>query len=456
MSEPASEPPAAPTPTGGPERQSKIGLTPVSLFLVLLVAYVLIKIKLVLILTLLSLLFATVIERPIQLLERRRVPRALAILLVYIVLLGALALFGFIFVPVVSREATAFRHDAPAQLEALRASWQHSSNSLLSGVGQQLLGRAVDAMEHPPIPQETAMSLVTGVGGGIVSALAVLVITFYYLMEKRFLRRMVLLEVPPGSRARVARVWDDVEAKVGGWMRGQLLLCLTVGVSATVGYGILGLRFWPLLGLLAGVTELLPIVGPWLGGIPAVIIALTQSWEKAAIVTGFLVILQATENTILVPRIMRGAVGLTPLTVFVAITAGAEFMGVVGALLAIPIAAAAQVIVSDFLAARRQRSRAEAALPSWRWMRSHLLPVPPPEPPPEEPPAADREHNRAEERPPRIRPDEVLRDVPPPEPARRGWTGDRLAHARSEAGQPEMPEQSEAGDPSVPARRSEA
>jgi hypothetical protein len=146
-------------------------------------------------------------------------------------------------------------------------------------------------------------------------------------------------------------------------------------VTATIGYALIGVSFWPLLGLWAGVTEIIPILGPWLGGVPAVIIALTQGWQTAAVVVGFVVLLQLMENAILVPRVMRGAVGLTPLTVFIAILAGTEFAGVAGALLAIPVAAVIQVMLSHYTEARREAKLAGlSALPGWRWMRGSIVP----------------------------------------------------------------------------------
>ncbi|MGI8642585.1 MAG: AI-2E family transporter, partial [Thermomicrobiales bacterium] len=118
---------------------------------------------------------------------------------------------------------------------------------------------------------------------------------------------------------------------------------------------------------------IIPILGPWLGGIPAVIIALTDGWQKAAFVVGFIVILQFLENMVLVPRVMRGAVGLTPLTVFVAVLAGTSFFGLAGAVLAIPIAALIQVLLTDFLDTRRlARSAPSETLAGWRWMRGAL------------------------------------------------------------------------------------
>jgi hypothetical protein len=160
-----------------------------------------------------------------------------------------------------------------------------------------------------------------------------------------------------------------VENKVGGWMRGQLMLCLIIGTIATISYGIIGLSFWPLLGLWAGITEIIPIVGPWLGGIPAVIVALTQGWQTALIVGLIILGMQSLENWFLVPRVMRGAVGLTPLAVFLAILAGTQLMGIPGAVLAIPIAATIQVILTDWIDQRKIRRTSEAEpVSGWRWM----------------------------------------------------------------------------------------
>jgi predicted PurR-regulated permease PerM len=186
-------------------------------------------------------------------------------------------------------------------------------------------------------------------------------------MEKDFTRSLLLMQFKPSTASRIRRTLDNVDQQLGRWMRGQLTLCLIIGVASTIAYGLLDVRFWPVLGLIAGVTEAIPIIGPWIGGVPAVAMALTQSWEKALMVAGVAVVIQFTENWVLVPRIMKGAVGLTPLTVFLALLVGTEFMGILGALLAIPIAAAIQVIVSEYIRARREGDSVPASS-NWRWL----------------------------------------------------------------------------------------
>lgn len=360
-------------------RERPNALTPLSLLLVLIVAYLLMQIQFVVVLVLLSLVFATVIHQPVDALERHHVPRPLAILLVYITLIGALAVLFLVVSPVIQDQAANFRAQAPESLGELRAAWQGSGNALLAGPAQQLLGRAIAFIQEPgsgiSLPQGAAIGLLTGLGGGLIGIGTVLIISFYYLMEKTWIRQIALLNMSPERRTRVSRIWDEVEQKVGDWLRGQLLLCLLIGIPATIGYGLMGINFWPLLGLWAGLTEIVPILGPWLGGVPAFIIALTQSWQQAVLVACFVVVLQLTENAVLVPRVMKGAVGLTPLTVFIAILAGTEFAGIAGALLAIPVSAAIQVLISDHTAAQREAKLAgRAVLPGWRWMRGSMVP----------------------------------------------------------------------------------
>lgn len=159
-----------------------------------------------------------------------------------------------------------------------------------------------------------------------------------------------------------------MEDKLGAWLRDQLLLMVTIGTLATVAYGIMGLPFWLILGVIAGLTEAVPNVGPILGAIPAVLLALSVDWKLALAVVAFVAVLQLLENAILVPRIMRGAVGLSPLTVILAILAGSEFRGIAEALLAVPIAGALSVILADVLREKRERE-GTIARQARRWFR---------------------------------------------------------------------------------------
>ncbi|MCO5178314.1 MAG: AI-2E family transporter [Thermomicrobiales bacterium] len=388
---------------GGPQGDagSRPSLTPASLLIVLLIFYLVVQIQTIVFLLLFAVLFATVIERPVLKLEARGMPRAAGILTVYVVILLALVLLGFIFVPLITAEARSFSQEAPNLIQNLADEWRTSDNRFLARTGYRFLTQLKFRLDNPPPPTGgTAIGLVTGIGAVIFGLVATFVIGFYYLMEKHLVKRLLLQNMREETRDRVNTVWYDVEAKVGDWLRGQLTLCVIIGFASGIGYGLMGLRFWLLLALFAGITEMVPVIGPWIGGIPAFAIAMLDSWQKAIIVAVFIVLLQFTENSILVPRIMRGAIGLSPLTVFLAVLAGGQFMGPLGALLAIPFAAAIQVIIEDALRVRRARTILAPSVPvappphgsNWRNVLTQFLgdaehrhprvPADPSEPPP--------------------------------------------------------------------------
>jgi predicted PurR-regulated permease PerM len=361
-------------------RSRRATLTPLSLFIVLIIFYLVVQVQIVVLLLLFSVLFATLIERPVIRLESRGFPRAGAILTVYLAILAVSAGVFLLVVPPITAEALRFWNEAPVLLGDLAEEWRTSGNSFLSTTGYRVATQLQFRIENPPPPTgSTAIGLVTGVGGALFGLVSTFVIGFYYLMEKPLFRKLTLDLIRPDNREWVNSVWDNVEAKLGDWLRGQLLLMSIIGVAAGAWYAILDVRFWLLLGLIAGITEAIPIIGPWIGGIPAVMLALVDSWEKAIAVAIFLGLLQLLENTILVPRVMRGTIGLSPLAVFIAVLAGGQFAGPLGALLALPIAATIQVVIIEVLRSREEELALERGLtfdstgPSWRAILTQFI-----------------------------------------------------------------------------------
>jgi predicted PurR-regulated permease PerM len=364
MSENVSEPAIISEGPAPPRR-----LTPISLFLILVVGYVLVEVRVVVVVALLALLYATVIERPVRALERRHVPRRAAVLLIDIALVGGLIVPALLIAPAAGRELDRFRREEPTRLRETEASWATSSHALLRGPGRRLLERVSTAIETPTAPSKQAANSATRALKMLLAGLACLVMAYYYLLEKALLRQVALDAIRPTERERWARLWDEVERAIGGWLRSRLLLGPIAGVVTIIAFGILRLPYWPLLGLLAMLTEPIPILGAWIGGAPAVFLALTISWQRALLVLAFILVRQSLIDTIVLPRLTEREVGMSPFTVFVAVVAGTKLFGPIGAVLAIPIAAAIQIFVRDALA----QSRAVGQDPvgaSWRWLRS--------------------------------------------------------------------------------------
>jgi predicted PurR-regulated permease PerM len=208
------------------------------------------------------------------------------------------------------------------------------------------------------LPQEAGrltqyVDAATGVAfrvfGGLVSAITALILSIYMLLEGPAIKRGFLDLFPRNRHRRLEAVLDHVGGKFGGWLRGQLLLGVIIGVIAGLGTWALGLPYPFLLGLAAGITELIPLVGPVLGAIPAVLVAVFgPTWRLIAVIAYFTLI-QQLEGNLLVPRVMAKAVGLSPLLTIIAIMVGTRLMGILGALLAVPVAAALQVIAGEVI-----------------------------------------------------------------------------------------------------------
>jgi predicted PurR-regulated permease PerM len=188
------------------------------------------------------------------------------------------------------------------------------------------------------------------VAEGITSVLTLLTVVYFWLTEHARLQRYVLAFVPEHRRARARDVWNNAETRLGMWVRGQLILMSAIGIAAGIAYTLLGVPAGLLLGLFAAIAEGIPIVGPLIGAIPAVLVAATISPQLALMVAGVYAVLQIIEGNVLVPLVMRNTVGISPFLVILSVLVGAAAGGFVGALLAVPIAATAEVLIEGLQA----------------------------------------------------------------------------------------------------------
>lgn len=293
--------------------------------------------------------------------RQRRISQPGAILIVYLVLLLLLILMaGIIITPTVTetREFIAalptILHNlerAAASLQA-RYAWLPDLSAIVTRLPQELSGLTRYF--------GTAAGAVFRALGGVLSLVTVLFMTYYMLVEGHQIKRGFLTLFPRDRRDQVEEILQRIGRRFGGWVRGQLVLGVIIGVVVGIGVSLPPLRLpYPLLlGVVAGITELVPIVGPILGAIPAVLIALFQPpWWKVLAVLGFYAIVQQLESNFVVPRVMKMAVGLSPLLTVVALLIGAKLLGITGALLSLPVAAALQVVVGEVLAEVREAAR---------------------------------------------------------------------------------------------------
>ena len=276
-----------------------------------------------------------------------RIPRWFAILVPYVVILGTITLLLLLIWPPLVAQAQALWAQVPDMFD--RAQRFLVVKGLLN---EHLTLR--EAMERAQGPGGAAAQkvagAVVGLAGGIFGIVTILILSLYILIDADNLRRSMLRMFPAHQRARVAAATREVMVKVSAWLGGQMLLGAVIGTTSAIGLWALGIPFFYVLALVTGIGEMIPVVGPILSAIPALAVAATISLQKTVFVLIFLVVQQQLESHILVPRIMSRQVGVSPVTVLVALLIGGSLLGIVGAILAVPTAAILQVVANELLA----------------------------------------------------------------------------------------------------------
>jgi len=284
------------------------------------------------------------IERRENALTGNRVPRWLAILSIYLVIIGALVGIGMLVVPPLIAQARDLWTELPELL--------HRGQQFL--IDRGLLTRELsvqEAVEKAPGTGGDAFEAVLrglwGVVGGLFGLVTILILAFYFLLDSDVIVNSFVRIFPRGQRRRVDQACRRVTTKVSAWLGGQLFLAGVIGGSAALALWLMGVPYFYVLALIAAVGELIPIVGPLLSAIPAIAVAATVSWPLALGVTIFYVAQQQFENHVLVPKVMSRQVGISAAVVIVALMLGGSLMGIVGAILAVPSAAILHVLFEE-------------------------------------------------------------------------------------------------------------
>lgn len=300
-----------------------------------------------------SLILAVGFSPIVRLIERQRLlpvgttrfPRWLAILVLYVFIIGAAASVISMVLPPLTEQAREF--------------WSHK-DQLFERVQTFLVDRGLmqrpitleQAVAQTPVSGDTVGTVfgaVRGVIGGIFGLVTILIVTFYLLVDSWSIHQTFLRFFPERHRSRVDAATRDITIKVSAWLAGQLFLGIIIGTTSAIGLGLLGVPFFYVLALISAIGELIPIVGPILAAIPAVLVAGTVSYQKALAVVAFFVVQQQIENHVLVPKVMERQVGVSAIIVIVSVLVGGKLLGIAGVLLAVPSAAILQVLVMEML-----------------------------------------------------------------------------------------------------------
>ena len=319
----------------------------------------------VLLLAFIALILAAAIAGPVSWLEHRGIPGGLAVVAIYLVVALVLGLLLFLVTPPLLQQLTQLLGSLPAtatsvldQLQALAASFGLPSD--LSA----LTGTAVDALRG-------ATGLVAGVPlrlmGAIGDVLMILTLGAFFVLERRRARRWISRILAPGDRAAFVQLVDKAALRLAAYVESQLLIMAVTGIGATVGLTLIGVPFALALGTFAFLTQIIPVVGPFIGGAAMIVVALLQSPAQAVLTLVLVIGLQQLTGSILLPLLQGRLISISPVVAILAVLCGGTLAGAIGAIVAVPAVAIVSVVLDDIVLPWRRgeiRRQAEAEEPA--------------------------------------------------------------------------------------------
>jgi predicted PurR-regulated permease PerM len=333
-------------------RPSQVAIAALTLLAVVGGVLLVLRLIDVLILVFIALVITATLRPMMSALQRRGIPKALALLLIYLGILVVLAGLSALVVPALIDQGGALVRGLPRMYASVVASLKENPNEVIRTLPQMLpTGDQINSQLQALVG--TVLTGVLGIGVGVLAflaqALSILILSVYLTLDQTRLERFWLSLAPAARRPELLSIWREIETRLGTYVRGELLLMTSIGVLASLGYLAIGLPYPVALGALAGLLEFVPMVGPTLGAIPAVLVALSISPQAALLVVVYSIVIQVTENNILVPRLMGHSVGVSPVVVILSIFAFSSLLGMAGAFLAIPLAAILQVLMDHLV-----------------------------------------------------------------------------------------------------------
>jgi predicted PurR-regulated permease PerM len=287
---------------------------------------------------------------------RLKIGRSLAILITYVLLLGSVVGIGLLVVPPIVNGVDDFTGKVPTYVDDLRNSHTFREYDNKYKITPKLEEQARKLPTHISDAVSGLRSVTVGIFGTLVQLLTILVMTFFFLKDGKRITGFALREMGPERGERWSRIGQDVYRAVGGYVAGNILISIIAGVGAYIVMKILDLPFAVPLAVLVGLFDLIPLVGSTIAGVVVGIVAAIVGFPGKLIVwVIYLVVYQQVENNVIQPVVYRRTVQIHPLVVIVAVLIGGSLLGILGALLAIPVAATVQIVVKEYWQYRHEQ-----------------------------------------------------------------------------------------------------
>jgi predicted PurR-regulated permease PerM len=302
-----------------------------------------------------AIVIGTVFRPVVTWLNRLGLPRNIAGILAYFILLALLFSFIFLLFPLIFEQGSTLVAAIPSYYQSLREEMANYSNPFIIRLSEVLPTMLPGLQPTPQTGQQMldfaglAAGYLASVANAIFLTITVLLLAFHWTLDGPYTIQSLLSLAPKSQRINFTQLISEMEIKVGSYIAGQGLLCLIIFFMSLVTYLIIGLPNALVLAIIAGVMEAVPYIGPLLGAIPAGLIALSINPSRLIWVIVASIVIQQLENNFLVPRVMRKAVGINPFVSLLAIFAFTSLFGIAGTLMAIPIAAIIQLLLNRFV-----------------------------------------------------------------------------------------------------------
>ena len=311
--------------------------------------YLLYRVRSVVGLVLISVFLAIALGPAVDFFNRRRVPRVASILIVYLLIFLAIFGVGLLIVPPVVSETTALAENVPRYIDELRRSEAIRAYDDRYDLTGRLQEQAGELPRRLGAAAGALQSVTVGVFSTFFQLITVLVMTLFLLLDGKAISNFVFQQLSARGERRAHTIAANIYKAVGGYVTGAFSIALLAGLSTFIVLSLLGVPFAVPLALMMGFLDLIPLVGATVAGVLIAIVCAFQDFPTTLIIWSvWFLVYQQVENNVLQPFVYRRTVALAPLLVIVAVLMGASLLGVLGALLAIPVAAALQILVKDW------------------------------------------------------------------------------------------------------------
>lgn len=315
----------------------------------LAMSWILLKLLDVIFLIFIAFIFVSTLRSPVDFLVRRKIPRPLSIGIIYLIVIGLIILIFRVIIPPLIEQTSLLIENLPSIIN------QANDILIINNISSDQISGSITGQLGSF--GSNAVTITAGFFNSIFSVMTMFVITFYSLLYWEQITNMVKSLFTGENEKRAEKLIKNLEFGLGAWVRGQITLVIIIGVITYIGLALLGVPYALPLAIVAGLSEVVPVIGPIVGAIPAILAGFTVSPIIGIATVALYFVIQQLENNLIVPTVMRRAIGINPLVTILALIIGTKLYGIMGAVLAVPVAVTIKIFVNEFFVGRLPKTK---------------------------------------------------------------------------------------------------